>query len=212
MHLNNTKTDLVYINDGTWSNDYDKANGSLSKFNVLNDGIANSSNDEFPLYRKIEIEANTRNYISAYKLVRAGGLEKDLSAYKSIKFTAAAKGTTTLKITLVKKGITNWADQYTYTITVDDTEKEYAVSLSKFVSALTANAIDAKDITAICFTWLNNRGVMQTIGGSIAKTRFVQDDIANTQALAEHTLSIYPNPSTGKFVVSFSRKQNLRRF
>ena len=203
MHLDNNKTDLVYMNDGTWNSEYEKATTTLNKFNVINDANT-ATEDEFPLYRKVQIEATTKNYVSAYKLIKAGGIEKDLTAFKTIKFKASSVGTSSLKITLVKKGIINWADQYSYTIAVNANEEEYAISLSKFVSSLYNIAINANDITAINFTWENTRGVAQNIGGTISKAKFIKEDIALTQALANKDITVFPNPNNGKFTATFN--------
>ncbi|MFX5336432.1 hypothetical protein ABTD37_20735, partial [Acinetobacter baumannii] len=66
--------------------------------------------DEFPVFRNASVTGTTPDYLTVYKLLRAGGVPQDLSAFKTLKFTAS--GNATLTITLVKQSITNWKDQY----------------------------------------------------------------------------------------------------
>lgn len=202
LYINNTLNDLVYMSDGSWNIDYNQSNTVIKKFNITNNGYTTNS-DEYPLFRKVNFEATTKDYVTAYKLVKGGGIERDFGLYKSIKFKATATGTTNLKITLIKKGITKWDDQYTYTTTVSNIEKEYTISLNQFISKTITSKIDLKDITAINFTWENNKGGSSNINGSVDRLRFSKEDLGYVAALAENELTIYPNPNQGKFKVAF---------
>ena len=201
--VNGVMNDLVYMNDGTWNINYDKATTNIKKFNVINGSYSTNSN-EYPLYRKVDISATTKDYITVYKLVKGGGLERNFNDYKAIKFNATATGASKVKITLIKKGITKWDDQYSYTLPIESNEKEYAVSVSKFVSRASVVSIDLKDITAINFTWENNTGGVRNIDASIQKLRFVKDIVANIIDVTENEIAIYPNPNQGKFTASFA--------
>jgi hypothetical protein len=203
MYVNGKLVDLVYISDGSWTADYDKNLTTLNKFNVTNETATTFVNTEYPLLRNVELEATTKLNVSAYKLIKASGLSKDLSEFKGIKFNAAAKGTTTLKITILKRGITSWDDQYTHKLSITDNAKEYAVGLDKFVSKASSSKLNPNDITAVIFTWENNRGVNATIGGTLSKVRFTKDDISFEQAILNKEVTVYPNPNNGKFNVTF---------
>jgi hypothetical protein len=202
LYINNVLSDLVYMSDGSWNIDYNQTNTTIKKFNISNNGY-NINSDEYPLFRKINFEATTKDYITAYKLVKGGGIERDFGEYKSIKFKAAADGTSNLRITLVKKGISKWENQYSYTLPLSSSEQEYTVSLSKFISKALTTSIDLKDITAINFTWENNRGGISAISGSIDRLRFTKDDLGYVSSLIENELTVYPNPNQGKFKVGF---------
>lgn len=203
MYLGGKLIDLVYISDGAWTADYDKSITTINKFNVSNETNVLFANDEYPLFRNVEIEANTKQNVSAYKLIKASGLSKNLTAFKGLKFNASAKGTTTLKITILKRGISNWENQYTYKMIVNDVSKEYAVGLDKFVSKASTNKLNADDITAVIFTWENNRGVNSNIGGTLSKVRFTKNDISFEQAIVSKEVNVYPNPNDGKFNITF---------
>jgi hypothetical protein len=202
MHLDNNPIDLVYMSDGAWNKDYNKLTTTLNTFNIINVAVETKA-DEYPLYRKVQIAATTKDYVSAYKLVGGAGIEKDLTAFKTIKFKASAIGTNTLKITLVKKGITDWKDQYYYNVVVGANEQDFEISLSKFVSKLYSTNIAANDITAIAFTWENTRGITNNIGGTVSKAKLIKEDVAIAQALANKDITIFPNPNDGKFTVNF---------
>ena len=206
MYSNGVLNDLVYMSDGTWSINYNAANATIKKFDITNAGYSNNI-DEYPLFRKVNVEANSKDFITAFKLVKGNGIERNFSDYKSIKFTASAIGTGSVKITLIKKGITNWSDQYHYTLAVNNNEVDYAVALSQFVSKVNNATIDLSDITAIDFTWENTRGVMQTIGGTVNNLRFSKQNIANIIA-STGEIVVYPNPNKGKFTVNFMTDAN----
>lgn len=207
LYINNKLIDLVYNSDGTWSADYNKANSTLTKFVVTNEGTK-ATTTEYPLYRKVVAEANTNSYISAYKLIKGGGVDKDLSSFSAIKFDASATGTTNLKVTLIKAGIINWDDQYSQSIVINGISQEYALALDKFVSKATNQPIKANDITAIVFTWENNRGSKLNIGGSISNARFTNDKAAINNITLQQ-VQAYPNPSTGQFMVKFISEDNM---
>jgi PKD domain len=203
MHLDSNNADMVYMTDGGWSADYDKATTTLNKFTTTNSAIS-INNNEYPLFRKVQVAATTKNYVSAYKLVKGGGIERDFTKYKTLKLNATATGTSALKITLIKKGITNWNNQYTYTLPVNETASDYAIVLSQFKSKASNQPINANDITAISFTWENPRATNANISGSLANIRFAMQDVAVAQIVNENEINIYPNPNMGKFKIGFS--------
>lgn len=203
MNVANSNVDMVYMTDGGWSADYDKVTTTLNKFNISNT-VTTIKENEYPLFRKVQVEAATKNYISAYKLVKGGGIERDFSKYEAIKFNATSiAGPTNVKITLVKKGITNWNNQYAYTLPITALDNEYTVLLSKFISKAGTSVINADDITAISFTWQNARGTTANIGGSLSNLRFTTV-AGNVQDLMVNELNVYPNPNKGIFKVTFN--------
>jgi hypothetical protein len=208
VYVGGKLVDLVYVSDGSWTADYDKAVTTLNKFTVSNETNISFASNEYPLLRNVDIDATTKQNISAYKLIKASGLSKDLTAYKGIKFNASAKGTTTLKITILKRGITKWADQYSYKLSITDVSKEYAVGLDKFLSSASSSKLKVDDITAVIFTWENNRGVNSAIGGTLNKVRFTQEDVSYNQAIVSKEISVYPNPNNGKFNINFMAEED----
>jgi uncharacterized protein YjdB len=201
VYLNNNLTDLVYLADGTWSLDYDKTKTTINKFNVVNEGNYTSKASEYRLMRNVEMVGTTKNYISIYKTMMGGGLEQDVTAYQDLKFNVNAVGTTNLRVTLVKKGITNWDDQYSYTMSVDGLDKEYKISLSQFKSSKYNTSIKADDIVAVNFSYINPTGTATVMSVNMSKVRFVNNTIP-TEVVTEQ-INLYPNPSSGRFVTKF---------
>jgi len=203
MYVNGEVMDLVYMGDGSWSVNYDQSSTRLNKFVVSNNAHRNYTN-EFPIFRNVQVEATTSNYVSVYKLLSGGGVAKDVSAYKTLKFTAA--GGNKLRITLIKNSIKEWNKQYTVLIPLDVYEKQYYIQLEKFVSAGTANTIDASDITSIVFS-IEVASNNTYINNTIANIGFTKDDAELLNNLSSKELSLYPNPVTTRFTCSYYSSQ-----
>jgi hypothetical protein len=201
VYLNNKLTDLVYLADGTWSLDYNKQTTTISKFNVSNESNATTNANEHRLFRNVSVTGTSKDYITVYKTMMGGGLEQNVAAFKSIIFNANTIGAGKVKVTLVKKSITNWNDQYTYTMNLDG-DKEYGINLSQFTSTKFNSAMNANDITAVNFSFMNSRGVSSTMNINLSKARFTTTTIATD--VTANAINVYPNPTTGKFNVGFT--------
>jgi hypothetical protein len=201
VYLNNKLTDLVYLSDGTWNIDYNKNTTTISKFDVTNEASPATTTNEHKLLRNVNVTGTTKDYITIYKTMMGGGLEQNVSAFKSLLFNANATGVGSVKVTLVKKSITNWNDQYTYTIALDG-NKEYGINLNQFKSAKNNEAINANDIVAVNFSFATGRGATTTMNIGLSKARFAATSVATD--ITANAMNVYPNPSTGKFTVSFT--------
>ena len=202
VYLNNKLTDLVYLADGTWALDYNKATTTISKFDVSNEATITNNSNEARLFRNVAVTGVSKDYITVYKTMMGGGLEQNVSSYKSLMFTANATGAASVTVTLVKKSITDWKNQYTYTIALDG-NKEYGINLNQFKSNKYSNAIDANDITAVNFSFNSSRGVPTNMSINLSKARFAATSIATD--VTAGAVSIYPNPATGgKFTTQFN--------
>ncbi len=201
VYLNNKLTDLVYLSDGTWSLDYNKATTSISKFDVTNEDNAATTTNEHRLFRNVSVTGTSKDYITIYKTMMGGGLEQNVANYKSIMFNANATGARSVTVTLVKKSISNWNDQYSYTMNLDG-NKEYGINLNQFKSAKFNNSINANDIVAVNFSFATGRGATTTMNISLSKARFAVTSVATD--ITANAMNVYPNPSTGKFTVSFT--------
>jgi PKD repeat protein len=208
VYVNNSLTDLVYLADGTWNIDYNQATTSINTFNVVNESPSNliSNNGEYRVFRNVEVNAIIKDYISIYKTMLGGGLEQNLSTYNSLLFSTNTTGVSSIKITLVKKSITNWDDQYSYTIPVS-ANQEYALDLKSFTSTKFNSFINANDITVINFSFINNRrGTvsmnvnLNNVRYSVVKTNTTVTPVVETPV---NLIAVYPNPSTGKFIIGF---------
>jgi hypothetical protein len=203
MYVGGEVKDVVYMSDGTWAVDYNKATTVLSSFNVINDSKRAYSADEYPLFRNVELKANSSDYVSVVKLLRGGGATADLTAFKGLKFSAS--GGYNLHVTLVKNGIVNYNDQYAADVQLELGQQDYYVSLDNFKSASTNAKIDAKDITSIIFTVEVGTGRNSPITTTIANVAFTKEDLNYLNSLDAKAVSVYPNPVTGnRITVNFS--------
>ena len=203
MYVGGEVKDVVYMSDGTWAVDYNKATTVLSSFNVTNDSKRTYSAEEYPLFRNVELKANSSDYVSVVKLLRGGGATADLNAFKGLKFSAS--GGYNLHVTLVKNGIVNYNDQYAADVQLELGQQDYYVSLDNFKSASTNAKIDAKDITSIIFTVEVGTGRNSPITTTIANVAFTKEDLNYLNSLDAKAVSVYPNPVTGnRITVNFS--------
>ena len=88
-----------------------------------------------------------------------------------------------------------------------DGAKEYGINLSQFTSKATATAINANDITAVNFSFNNNRGVPTTMTINLSKARFTSAAVSATDNSLT-AVGVYPNPTTGSFAAKFASDVN----
>ena len=203
MNVNGALTDVVFMADGAWSALADPTTAStISSFTVSNDANRAFSADTYPLLRDVQLKGTTPSYISLLKLASGGGTATDLTAYKSLQFTAS--GGYTLGITLVRDSITNWKNQYTLQVPLASGQKDYTVSLSSFTSAGIATPIHASDITLVQFSVEVGTGKNSSVNTTLSNVNFTKESAAYLNSLSSKEIQIYPNPATGKtFTCSF---------
>ncbi|TAG29563.1 MAG: hypothetical protein EAZ35_10445 [Sphingobacteriia bacterium] len=205
LYMNGKLEDEVFMADGAWGVDYNTNTTSVKSFKVTN-ATANSTltaKDDFKVFRNAELVGTTPDYLTLYKLLRAGGNGQDLSAFKSLKFTAA--GNRPLIITLVKQSVTKWEDQYSLTLPITKESQEYVIGLNEFKSKGINTPIDANDISSIVISMGPTTANQQTeVSLGIGNVSFSKEDIGYIRSLQERTMNIYPNPATdARFNVKF---------
>ena len=196
MYVNGVLKDVVYMADGTWSTGYNAATSSISSFNIINNANRVYDSTEYSVLRDVQLKGTSPDYISVFKLIRGGGQAADLSAYKGLKFTAS--GGNTLRITLVKNSVTNWADQYYIQMPLDNAQKDYAIALNSLISVASNNHINADDITTIVFSVIAGTGQTKTINTTFSNISFTKADPSYIAALNSKEIQLYPNPTVGK--------------
>ena len=201
MYINDQLQDVVYMADGTWS--YGSGTGTtVSSFKVTNDTNKTYMSDELPVFRNVQVNGNSSNFISVFKLLKGGAATQDLSAYKTLKLTAA--GGYNLRVTLVKNSIVNWADQYNTIIPLDKNSKDYFISMDAFTSAASKDRINANDVTTVVFSVEVGTGQTSAINTALSSISFAKQEASYLQSLSEKEVLVYPNPATGnKFTCSF---------
>jgi len=201
LFLNGNQEDLAYMNDGNWNYSFSNAANIPNSFTINNDGIMPDSG-EYRLFRNVTIDANVPDYISLYKMMKAGGLSMDMSGYQNLLFKASSTNAGTMKITIQKASITNWNEQYTYTMPVNGSMKDYAVRLRDFTSTGSTDTLKADDVVTITFSFIGS-GNNNHIVASLADVKFSKVDVVYQNSLEMKNMNVYPNPATDKFNVSF---------
>jgi len=206
LYLNGILQDEVFMADGSWGVNYNMNTTSIKKFSVTN-STSTINKDEFTLFRNAEVSASTPDFVSVYKLLRGGGAPQDISAYKTLKLTAA--GNSVLTITLVKESITAWKDQYTLQLPISKDAQEYLISLADFKSGTSTTPIDAKDISSMIVSMgASSVGRTTNVEVSLSSVSFSKDDIGYIRSLSAKEVTVYPNPSKGSFNVKFKADNN----
>ncbi|OYZ02754.1 MAG: hypothetical protein B7Y37_02955, partial [Sphingobacteriia bacterium 28-36-52] len=203
MYLNGEVKDLVYMSDGTWAVDYNRNTTSVSAFNVTNDAKRTISANEYPVLRNVEVKANSADFVSLFKLLKAGGMEADLSNYNGIKFTAA--GGYNLRVTMVKNGVAEWKNQYTTDIRLGSGQQEYYIPFSQFKSAGSTKALDPTDVTTLVLTIEVGTGRNSPIASTFSNISFTKEKpVINAADQEVKTIQVFPNPVTDNvFTASF---------
>ena len=198
--VDNNVKDMVYMNDGNWNYSVSKTSIVPNKFTISNDGIMPTA-DEYRLFRNVTVDVNVPDYVSIYKMMKAGGLSRDLSGYNQLQFKASATNTGKLTIVIQKASITNWSEQYTYSMPINGDMKDYAVNLRDFKSSSSNDTLKADDIVTVTYSFIGS-GNNNHIVASLADVKFSQKTITQPIVIAK-TMNVFPNPATDKFSVRF---------
>ena len=200
LMVNGVEEDLLYMADGPWGLLYGN-NTTIRNYTISNNPNRKFNTDEYALLRDAEVNAVSKDYVTLYKTLRGGGANENLGAYNSLRFTANGNGK--LKITIVKQSITDWNKQYSYTVDLSGSDKLYNVNLRSFKSAGSSDKIRMDDILQVVFS-LEPNSDGSAITAKFSDIAFAKAEAPDEEALAKRNLTIYPNPSNGKFNISFA--------
>lgn len=209
MVIGNKLEDVLYVNDGNWSIDYNANTTTLTDFTVSN-AVDSSYTTDYPLYRNVHVEAATSDYVTIYKLVKGGGAVENLSDYSYLHFSA--NGGNNLRITILKKSISTWDNQYSFVIPLAAEQKEYNISLAEFTSIANAANIDLSDVTTIVFSIELANGGYGTINNTLSNVGFAKAPIHTDSILISEmskAVKVYPNPSNGRFNCELNATESM---
>ncbi|MDT0558979.1 T9SS type A sorting domain-containing protein [Ichthyenterobacterium sp. W332] len=197
--------DDLFMSDGPWGIDDSQDGTTVNFFEVTTNENEFSSND-LVVERNIDLRANTNTYVAAYRALTPRYKAVDLTAFNGLEFSA--EGTGTMEITLVKESISNWEDQYKTTITLSETEEDFALLLQDFESSSASNGV-FNDVVTVVFTMASTDGSTQSKTMKLKDLRFSQDTLSISQNNQEATtLLAYPNPMGSQATITFSLPQN----
>lgn len=119
-----------------------------------------------------------------------------------------ANGTGELEITIIKKSINEWENQFKTSISLNDTDNHFVIPLEYFTSK-TVNNIDLNDAVSIVFTMSSNGTDVETKKMNLKDILFSQRALSvNDNIIEENESIIYPNPMTNKSEISFYSEVN----
>ncbi len=208
LFVNNILVDEFYMADGNWGLDYEKAMTQIVQYKTVNEPGRIYKDDEYPGYRSVILKADTRDYISIYKSLKAGFEDADLTAYKSLKFTAKGSGKVT--ITIVSSAIQKFADQFSTEVELTEADKDYTISLEDFASKTYGADIDLSKIKTVVFSFTAPGGVLRSVNFSVGNLAFSQQSIVSNRSLQSKVVRIYPNPAGRVFQCSFDSDQDRK--
>ncbi|WP_430928514.1 DUF6923 family protein [Polaribacter marinivivus] len=198
---NGTDTpDDLFMSDGVWGADDSSNETTLDKFEITqNEDIYVGSGHR--VERNISLEATTSSYVAAYRSFTPRFMPVDLSQFDALEFNA--NGTGELEITIIKKSINEWENQFKTSISLNDTDNHFVIPLEYFTSK-TVNNIDLNDAVSIVFTMSSNGTDVQTKKMNLKDILFSQRALSvNDNIIEENESIIYPNPMTNKSEISF---------
>lgn len=202
MRAGDTLVDQFYLADGNWGLDYDNTLTSVKTYVPDNDPARVYTDNSFPLYRKVELKAVSKDYITLYKAIKPGTEPTDLTAYQSLKFHASGKGKAVIRIT--RAGITKWEEQPKTEIELTEEGKDYAISFEDFISGKDGASLSAKDAKTLSFTLAAPAGKTVALNLSISGAEFSKEKVISKRAFASRDIQVTPNPTKGPFKVTFA--------
>ncbi len=205
VFVENKLVDMLYLADGSWNLQYNNST-NVQQFTITNSAVI-SNPEELPLLRNVQLKATTKDYVSIYKTLNGGGIEQNVSDYKSLIFNSITTGLNSIKVTLIKKSISGWNNQFSQSVLIDK-NGEFVLSLADFKNANGNGITDFTDVVGVNFAYNNSRGVVNSIEVELSKVRF-STKLANTSNLnVVHTFTAFPNPSKGKLSVNFNSEND----
>ncbi len=197
--------DDLFMSDGPWGYDDSALSSNINTFSIKpNETIFETG--VFPVERNVSIQGQTSEYIAVYRALTPRFNPVNLSGYKSLKLNV--KGTGSLHITLVKKSILNWEDQYKTTIELTDEIQDQHISFSNFHSTLGYELL-LDDLVTIVFTMISENGALVTKKMDLENIRFSLEDneINNTNTNFSNLYAI-PNPVESTTSIYFNSNQS----
>jgi len=203
-NTNNTPDDL-FMSDGSWGVDDAATSTHVSTFSVLNHQQQTIDN-AFIVERDVHLIAETSEFVSVYKSFTPTFQPIDLTTYNTLNFKAS--GTGKLLVTLLKKNIDLWENQYRTEVNLTNVEKEFTISFNEFLSN-TASDFLPNDVTTIIFTMISDDGMLLEKRVEISGINFTMGEVLSIDdhLLAfqndKRKINIAPNPMSSSSNISF---------
>lgn len=187
--INDTIKDEIYLADGAWGVEYEEKSTQLKEFNILTyPSIVNQ--DELSVKRGIQLNALTRDYITAYKMLRPSNIPMDLTNYNYINIEYASNYPFTIRLN--KDEIDTWNNQAKCSIPSSATTRTLSIPFHS-IQDIKGTNLRMNDVTSISFTLQPNSPSQTEIDLNIQRVSFSKNPTFPL-LLDMKNVTIYPNP------------------
>ncbi len=198
--------DELFIADGTWLADNNHSGVRLTKFEVKkhkNNSSYKTTNSHI-FERSIVAEAEVKDYFNISRSVNAKYKAEDFEEYNTIAF--GAYGTGFARVTIVKKGIQEWVNQFSAEIELTDDWTEFELSLSDFHSNQ-QDHLTLGDVEMIVITLFGDGSFFQPKRIEVSDLRFTTSEnhstnqptvntTDNPSSSSQNQIIVFPNPTS----------------
>jgi hypothetical protein len=150
--------DDLFMSDGPWGADDYASGTTINTFEVTPNEMAyDGSGDR--VERNISLRAATSEYVSVYRAFTPKFQAVDLTAFNSLEFNAV--GTGRLEVTILKKNIERWEDQFRASIQLSEEQAHFTLGYDQFKSSAYSN-LDLNNATSIVFSMVSEDQTLVT--------------------------------------------------
>ena len=199
-NVTNDTPDDLFLSDGPWGVDDFAASTQVSSYEITQNEDQNS-NYELAIERNVSITATTSEYISVYRAFTPKFQSVNLSDFTMLEFDAY--GTGQMQVTLLKKSISVWENQFKTTVTLTENNDHFYLPLAAFTSN-DNQEFDTTDITTVIFTMVSENGASVTKEMNILNIGF--SNLLNTEEASQNItnkVTISPNPVNENSILQF---------
>lgn len=195
--------DQIYVADGAWGVDYELTSADKVSFEALPQ-TTELSKDGLHFERSAVVSAQVKEYFSVFRVLLPGAYRPmDLTKYSNLIFNATVKKATKVQVVVVKRGISNWAEQFRAQVTLLPGTKEYNVPFDELKSE-NGGIFSADDILSV--VWVSNIGSTDDnhVEMTISDLKF-RKSFENSPSVqpGKGEVNIFPNPSVRDFTFAF---------
>lgn len=191
--------DDLFMSDGPWGIDDFASSTNVLSFEITptTDG---QEQEGLLIERNVSMSATTSEYLSVYRSFTPKFQAVDLSGFNTVEFDAL--GTGSMDITIIRKDISQWENQFRTTIELSGTEKHFSLPYSQFISN-NGGVIDFSNATSILFTMVSEDGTNVQKELNLNNLIFTSREVTQALNVDQELVQILPNPMTELSTIQF---------
>lgn len=197
--------DVVYFADGPWGLDFIPEGAVVDYYEVFpEEPVTLPPDNTYPLERDISVSGSVIDYISVYRSVFPGNVDLDCSAYNGLSFEAF--GSHPVEITIVKKGIQSWADQFRKVVLLTDELQTFEIPFTEFTSTA-YQQFTGEDVVSVVFSIVGN-GSAAEFDLSSGNLAFIYKNAFGIEEMpATGGITVHPNPFSLHTYIGFDAEE-----